>query len=917
MLDTHLSRAGLLDRSRERDVLDQLVAGVHAGQSRVLVLRGEAGIGKTVLLEHLSAAAEGCRITRAAGVESEMELAFAGLHALCAPMLGRLGLLPIPQRDALNTAFGLSAGPPPDRFLVGLAVLSLLADAAEEQPLVCIVDDAQWLDRVSVQTLAFVARRLLAERVGLVFALRASGGEHELEGLPELVLDGLPAADARRLLDAAISGPLDPRVQDRILGEAGGNPLALLELPRGGKPLAGGFELPVEMALTSRIEQGFVDQLTPLPGQTRRLLLLAAAEPVGDVPLLWRAAGRLGVGPEAAEPAEAAALIEIGARVRFRHPLVRSAAYRAAPAAERRQAHRALADATDERLDPDRRAWHRARAADGPDETVAGELERSADRAQARGGLSAAAAFLQRAAELTPDPGLRVKRLLAAAQAKLDVADAVSASDLLAAAELGPVDELQRARLERLRAQIAFASRRGRDAPPLLLAAARRLDPLDAALARETYLEAIASAMFAGRLGTGPDVHQVAEAARASNPVSAPGAVSLLLDALVTRFTEGYAAGVAPLLRALRAFGEPDGGGADRRWLWLACRLAQDLWDDELWHLLATRGVRVARETGALNLLPNALNYLAVLNVHSGAFATAAELTDEVDSITQATGIPPLKYSAAMLAAARGDATQAQALLEWGRRNATERGEGSAVGATSWLTALLHNGHGRYGEALAAARQACEHEDVIFYGWALVELIEAGVRGEQPEEAAAALARLTERTGASGTEWALGIEARCRALLSDDEPLYQESVEHLARSRAVVELARSRLLYGEWLRRENRRVDAREQLRAAHEMFSQMGAAAFAERARRELAATGETVRKRSVETVDELTTQEAQVARLAAQGHTNPEIGAQLFISPRTVEYHLHKIFPKLGISSRKELRRAFPAAEHAAVPA
>ena len=849
-----------------------------------------------------------------------MELAFAGLHALCAPMLGRLGHLPVPQRDALNTAFGMSSGPPPDRFLVGLAVLSLLADAAEEQPLVCIIDDAQWLDRVSVQTLAFVARRLLAERVGLVFALRASGDEHEheLEGLPELVIEGLVTAEARRLLDATIPGRLDPRVRDRILGEAGGNPLALLELPRGGKPLAGGFGLPVEVALTSRIEQGFVGQLTPLPAPTRRLLLLAAAEPVGDVPLLWRAAERLGIGPETAEPAEAAALIEIGARVRFRHPLVRSAAYRAAPASERREVHRALAEATDARLDPDRRAWHRARATEGPDEAVAGELERSADRAQGRGGLSAAAAFLQRAAELTPDPGLRVKRLLAAAQAKLDVADAVSASDLLAAAELGPVDELQRARLERLRAQIAFASRRGRDAPPLLLEAARRLDPLDAALARETYLEAIASAMFAGRLGTGPDVHEVAEAARASTQVSASGPAGWLLDALVTRFTEGYAAGVEPLSRALRAFGEPDGGGADRRWQWLACRLAQDLWDDELWHLLATRGVRLARETGALSLLPNALNYLAVLNVHSGAFGTAAELVAEVDSITQATGIPPLKYSAAMLAAARGDPAQAQALLEWGRRNATERGEGSAVGATSWLTALLHNGHGRYGEALAAARQACEYEDVIFYGWALVELIEAAVRSDaQPAEAAAALGRLSERTRASGTEWALGIEARCRALLSDDESLYRESVERLARSRAALELARSRLLYGEWLRRANRRVDAREQLRAAHEMFSRMGAAAFAERARRELSATGETVRKRTVETLDELTTQEAQVARLAAQGHTNPEIGAQLFISPRTVEYHLHKIFPKLGISSRKELRRVLPAAERAAVPA
>jgi len=679
MLDTHLSRARLLDRDRERDVLDRLVAATRAGQSRVLVLRGEAGIGKTALLGYLSAVAEGCRITRAAGVESEMELPFASLHALCAPMLGRLGHLPIPQRDALNTAFGTSAGPPPDRFLVGLAVLNLLADAAEEQPLVCIIDDAQWLDRVSVQTLAFVARRLLAERVGLVFGLRESGDEHELEGLPELAIEGLAAADAGRLLDATIPGPLDAPVRDRFLGEADGNPLALLELARGGKPIAvaGGFGLSVEVPLSSRIEQGFVRQLKPLPAETRRLVLLAAAEPVGDVPLLWRAAERLAIGREAAGPAEAAGLFEIDARVRFRHPLVRSAAYRAAPAPERREVHRALADATDARLDPDRRAWHRARAADGPDEAVAGELVHSAGRAQARGGLSAAAAFLQRAAELTPEPARRVERSLAAAQAKLDVADTASASGLLGAAELGPVDELQRARLERLRAQIAFASQRGRDAPPLLLEAARRLEPLDAAMARDTYLEAIASAMFAGRLGTGPDEREVAEAARASNRPPTQGAADLLLDALVTRFTEGYAASVEPLSRALRAFGEPDGGGEDRRWLWLVCRLAQDLWDDELWHVLATRGVRVARETGALSLLPNALNYLAALNVHSGAFATAAALINEVDSITQATGIPSLGYSAAMLTAMRGNQAQALPLLERGRRNLTERGEGS------------------------------------------------------------------------------------------------------------------------------------------------------------------------------------------------------------------------------------------------
>jgi DNA-binding CsgD family transcriptional regulator len=919
MLDTHLSRTGLLDRIGERDVLNQLVTEMRAGHSGVLVLRGEAGIGKTALLGYMTDAADGCRIARAAGVESEMELAFAGLHALCAPLLGRLGNLPVPQREALNTAFGMSAGPPPDRFLVGLAVLSLLADAAEEQPLLCLIDDAQWLDRVSVQTLAFVARRLLAERVGLVFALREPGGEHGLEGLPELVLEGLLADDARRLLDATIPGPFDTPVRDRILGEAGGNPLALLELGRGGSQIAvaGGFGLPVEMPLTSRIEQGFVCQLEPLPAETRRLLLLAAAEPVGDVPLLWRAAERLGIGPEAAGAAETAGLVEIGARVRFRHPLVRSAAYRAAPAPERRAVHRALAESTDARLDPDRRAWHRARAADGTDEAVAGELERSAGRAQGRGGLSAAAAFLQRAAELTPDPALRVKRSLDAVQAKLDVADLAAAADLLAAAELGPGDELQRARLERLRAAITFASQRGRDAPPLLLEAARRLDPLDAALARETYLEAFASAMFAGRLGAGPDERAVAEAARASSQGATTGAADQLLDALVTRFTKGYTASVTPLSQAIRVFGEPDGGGADRRWLWLACRLSQDLWDDELWHVLATRGVRLARETGALHLLPNALNYLAVLNVHSGALTTAAALIEEVDSIVRATGLPPLKYAAAMLAAVRGDQAQAQALLEWGRRNATERGEGSAIAASWSATALLHNAHGNYGDALAAARRACEHEDVIFYGWARAELIEAGVRAGQPAEAAAAFDRLSERTQASGTEWALGVEARCRALLSDDESRYQEPVERLARSRAAVELARSRLVYGEWLRRENRRVDAREQLRAAYDMFGRIGAAAFAERARRELSATGETVRKRTVEAVDELTAQEAQVARLAAQGLTNPEIGALLFISARTVEYHLRKVFPKLGISSRRELRRALPDEEPSAVPA
>ncbi len=689
------------------------------------------------------------------------------------------------------------------------------------------------------------------------------------------------------------------------------------ELPRGLTPaeLAGGFGIPDARPLTSRIEHSFLKRVRTLPPDTQLLLLMAAAEPLGDVSLFWRAAERLGIGTEAGGPAEAAGLIELGARVRFPHPLVRSAVYRASDPSDRRDVRRALADATDPVLDPDRRAWHRAHATTTPDEAVAAEMTRSADRARGRGGLAAAAAFLQRAAELTPDPARRAERSLAAAQAKLDVADAASASALVAIAELCPLDELQRGRMERLRAQISFTSQRGRDAPLLLLEAARRLDPLDATLARETYLEAIASAMFAGRLGTGPDEREVAEAARASRSVWGASAADLLLDGLVTRFTEGYAPSVAPLSQALRAFAETDGTEDQARWLWLACRLAQDLWDDELWPVLATRAEHVARDTGALSLLANALNYGAAFSVHSGAFATAAVQVNEVDVVTQATGLPPLKYAACKLAALRGDQAQFDAIFDVSWESLTARGEGSAFGLSRWLTALLHNSCGQYGNALAAAGQACEHEDVMAYGWALVELVEAAVRDGKPDEASAALDRLSERTQATGTEWALGVEARSRALLSDDEAAYRESIERLSRSRAAVDLARSQLVYGEWLRRENRRTDARELLRSAHDSFTHMGAEAFAERARRELRATGETARRRTADTQDALTPQELQVARLARDGYSNSEIGAQLFISPRTVEYHLHKVFQKLDVSSRRKLRDALADSPHRAL--
>ncbi len=902
-------RAVLRGRSRELIVLDELMDAVRAGGSRVLVVRGEPGVGKTALLDYLTEQASGCRVARATGVQPEMELAFAGLHQLCVPMLGHAERLPAPRREALRTAFGSSAGPTPDRFLVGLAVLDLLSEVAAERPLLCVVDDAQWLDGASAQALGFVARRLAAEPVGLVFAAHDPGGE--LAGLPGLEVAGLPESDARALLDSVTLGRLDEQVRDRIVAETRGNPLALLELPRGlsAAELAGGFGLPDPLPLASRIERSFLRRLQPLPVKTQRLLLAAAAEPTGEVTLLWRAAGRLGVEADAAAPAETAGLIEFGARVRFRHPLLRAAIYRAAAESDRREVHRALAEATDPGADPDRRAWHRACAAIGPDEAIAGELERSAARAQGRGGVAAAAALLQRSAELTPDPARRAARALAAGRAKFAAGAPDAAHELLAMAELGRLDEFQRAGLARLRAQMAFAERRGWDAPRLLLDAARKLGPLDSGLARETYLDALGAVVFAGRLGGRPSVREAAEAARA-----APRPVDLLLDGAATRLVEGYIAGMPPLRRALDALRRDSGRGETdiMGWPGLACLVASvpialELWDDTAWHELAARVVGLAREAGALAVLPVALAYRASAHVHAGELGAAAGLIEEANAIMAATGSAPFRYPALMLAAWRGEEAPALDLIEAVVQDATARGEGRALGLAGYVTAVLYNGLSGYEAALAGARQACEHEDLGFFGWSLAELVEAGVRSGASDEAAAALRQLGERTRAAGSEWALGIQARSRALLSDGpaaDTLYREAIDRLGRGRVAVHLARAHLVYGEWLRREQRRSEAREHLRAAHAMFGRFGAAAFAERARRELQATGETVRKRTAGTCDSLTTQEAQVARLAAEGHTNTEIGARLFISPRTAEYHLHKVFSKLGISSRRQLK-------------
>jgi DNA-binding CsgD family transcriptional regulator len=841
-----------------------------------------------------------------------MELAFAGLYQLLAPVFERVDRLLVPQRDALRTAFGVSPGPPPDRFLVGLAVLSLLSDVAEEQPLICVVDDEQWLDRASAQTLAFVARRLEAESVGLVFAARTPSGD--LAGLPDLLVEGLSESDALALLDAVLTGPLDVRVRDQIVTETRGNPLALLELLRAMTPaeLAGGFGLP-GCEPSGGVETSFRRRLDALPVETRRLLQLAAADPVGEPLLVWEAADRLGIAKDASTPAVENGLIEFAAWVRFVHPLARSAAYRSASLRERRDVHRALAEVTDPDVDPDRRAWHRAQAATGPDEEVAGELERSASRAQARGGLAAAAAFLERAAMLTTEPGRRADRLIAAARAKRDAGALDAALGLLVAVEARALEVRRTAEVERLRGQIALVQRRGSDAARLLLSAARRFQPLDAGLARETHLEALGAAMWAADL-VGPNgVLEAAKAALAAPPGhDPPRAVDVQLDAFATRWTDGYAAAAPTLTRALGLLLGLD-VASDEVGVWLAGgstgAVAFELWDAESAHALGARVSQFARNTGALVHLQFALNILARTHLLAGEFATAALMIEEDRLIAEVTGNPPVGYSEMILAAWRGEEAHASELIDASLQDATVGGLGAMANFAGCASAVLYNGLGRHDAARVAAHRAFEHDQLGLGPFVVPELAEAASRTGDVALVEATLVWLSERTRATPAEWALGIEARIRAFLSDGavaDGLYRESIERLDRTRVRLEVARGRLLYGEFLRRQNRRVDAREQLRTAHEMFGSMGARAFAARARRELVATGETVRKRTTETRDELTAQEALIARLARDGLSNPEIGTRLFISPQTVKYHLRKVYIKLGVNSRNELDRA-----------
>ncbi|MFJ9712073.1 AAA family ATPase [Streptomyces sp. NPDC101234] len=907
----------LVGRQRECAALDNLLAGLRDGGSRVLVVRGEAGIGKSVLLECMAAQASRVQVTWARGVEADMELPYASLHQVCAPFLDGVEELPQPQRDALRVAFGTAVGDPPDRFLVGLAVLTLLTRASETRPVLVLVDDAQWLDQVSRQTLEFVARRLLAEPVAMVFAVRDPEGQSALAGLPALQLRGLDAASAGELLEGAVGGRLEERVRDRFVAETHGNPLALLEFSRGrsAAELAYGVDASsapvVQGPVAGRVERDFAGRLGALPAATRTLLLIAAAEPVGDVRLLIRAAASLGITPDAA-PAKAAGLIEFGEPVRFRHPLVRSAVYHGAEPEDRRAVHRALAEATDPLVDPDRRAWHAAQAADGPDEEVAAGLEQAADRARQRGGIAAEAVLLERAVEVTPDPWPRGRRALAAAEAHFSAAAPERATELAAVADLYPLSVLDRARLARLRARILFARSRSDEAAPLLLNAAAQFTAAGSPLARETYLEAISATIFAGRVHGPTGARAAAIAARASGaPSSGSKAADALLDGVAALLADGETA--VPVLREaldLLEHEELRTREATVRWLLLAPVALESsihwAWDLHAWDTLSTRAVRLARDIGALGSLPPALIYAGGVHIHYGDFAEADRMIDEADAIATATGHAPHKYATLVLAAWRGEADVAAGIIEEARELAVQRGEVSLLGAMGYIQGVLFNGLARYEEAIEAARTGIEHDGFNFTGLSLVEHVEAATRCGELDQARASLARLTELTRAADSGWARGASARSEALLADGEVadrLYRTAIEEFGRGGVVVEVARTHLLYGEWLRRAQRRAQAREHLRTAHDMFDAMPAHAFAERARRELIATGEQVAARETAPANALTPQESQVAALAADGMTNARIGAELFISPHTVEWHLRKVYVKLGISSRRAL--------------
>ncbi len=906
---------GFLGRTSERQRVDGMLAQVRDGQSAVLVIRGEPGIGKTALLRYAARQASGVHVTEVEGVEAEMELPFAGIHRLCAPMFDGLKALAEPQQNALRVAFGLASGVASGPFLVAVAVLNLLCATAEERPLLCLVDDAQWLDAASVQALGFVARRLLAEPVAMVFALREPITTRALDGLPQLSLEGLDEPDARALLSRAVPGRLDDRVRDRIIAETAGNPLALAELSQGMNAAErAGFVPSAARDLPVQLEEQYEERVAGLPEATRRLMLLAAADPLGEAPLLWRAAERLSIEPGALAPASEAGLLEIDDRVRFHHPLVRSAVYRAAPDDERRRMHEALADASDSELDADRHAWHLALAAAGPDEAVAAALERAAGRARGRGGLAAAAALLERTAALTPDVTLQAARALAAAETSFQAGAFDATARLLAVAEAGSLDGFQSARVALLRGHIALVSRHGNEAAWLLLDAARALEPLDLSLARRAYLTAWSAAVAASHLGGAAVLLEICRAVRALPPLSPdPHPLDLVLEGFALLITDGHAAAMPILQRASNVV--PQLPVEDVvRWSFQVGGVRSAMWDDDA-IAVYERQARLVRDAGALAELPIHLQALALERAWLGDLEGAGRLMAESESISTSIGTQMPPFALLRILALQGREAEAAPLIEAVSQQGITRGQGNAVMVAHWAAAVLYNGLGRYGKASAAAREVVANGVLPWLTmWARVELVEAAARVGDAELARDALDGLVATTQPAGSDFALGIEARSRALLADGneaEASYREAIDRLSRTRRRPELARAHLVYGEWLRREARLGQARAGLRTAEEMFTEIGMEAFAERARSELVAAGAKPRRRADEAREKLTPQEQQIAQLARDGLTNAEIGGQLFLSPRTVEWHLHKVFAKLGIDSRNGLYAALPPPE------
>jgi DNA-binding CsgD family transcriptional regulator len=909
--DAEWEPAELIGRTSECSQLDSLFAEAHPGGSRVLVLRGELGIGKTDLLEYAVSSALGWRVVRTVGVESEAELAFAGLQQLCSSSLDLVEALPGPQRDALRVAFGLTVGTGAERFLVGLAALSLFSKMADAQPLICVVDDAQWLDRESAQALSFVARRLMNEPIVMLFATRGCG-DH-LAGLPELIVEGLKDEDAAELLSSVLSGPVSPSVRSRIIAETRGNPLALLELPRGltQAELAVGFGPRVDVSLPRRIEETFGRRIGRLPLETQRLLLVAAADHLGDAAKVWRAAEILGIAKEAAGPAEEAELLDIGSSVHFRHPLVRSAVYRSASYRERRVVHQALADATDPAVDPDRHAWHLAATTAGPDEAIAEELERSAVRARQRGGCAAAAALLERSAELTPEAAPQAVRRLLACGAYLQAGAINRAEELLEMSRRLLVEPVARAQAMRIEGALRFVQGRGGDTPTLLFGASVAMKELDDRLASEAMMETVEAAMWAGHLTNGTTLVDVAESVRAwSEPEQEMTTAALLLRGYEERLTVGYPAPVRWWRRAVKMSADDVSGSTRLQLLGMLWNATGDMLDFESHIAMARERVRQAREEGALATLPIALVCLAWTELLAGRTEAAEALNAEGTSIASATGAPEFPGAHGIvhlgILAWRGQGSEVRRLADEVATEAARQRQGMTLNIVDFLLTILELGNGRYEEARKHALAVYDADPLYVGSMSLADLVEAAWRSDDLDSAKLALERLFERADASRTPWALGLLARSRALMAADgesEPHYLDALELLGRSGVATDLARAHLLYGEWLRRQRRRLEAREHLRKAYDIFSKTGAAGFARRTEAELLATGEHARQRLDHTRNELTPQELQVAQLAAEGGSNGEIAAKLYISPHTVSYHLRKVYAKLGVRSRTQL--------------